>query len=104
RPQDRGQTLLLFDVVEAVGVVAAPAVCHHHPVVVRGNDLLHFLRAMLGADLIDGGRVGLERHQVGGVAPDAPACVIRVYDRLGWGRRPPWLGGRTDRGGGGAAG
>ncbi len=97
RPPEMGQTFVLGDLVAGGRVVAAPAVCSPPPVVVRGPPLLHVLSALRGAALRAGGPVGLERPQVGGRAPDAPARVIRVYDGLGGSRGPPSRGGRADR-------
>jgi hypothetical protein len=81
-------------------VVAAPVVCHHHTIIVPGNHSLHFLTARQGADLMDCGRVGLERQQVGGLAPNATARVISLYDGLGWYHSLSLRVGRTDGVGG----
>ena len=97
RPLDMRQAFLLADVVEGLGIVAAPPVRDHHAGIVRRNDLLDFLVAMAGPDLIDGRRIGLERHQVGGLAPDPPAGVIGVHHRGLRDRRPQLRVGRAHR-------
>src|SRR3954468_11521044 len=64
RAQGVGDTLLLLDPLQLLGVVALAPVGDQHPGVVVADDLADFLVAVPGADLEDGRRVGLEDHQV----------------------------------------
>ncbi len=78
RPLEMGDACLLADVVERLSIIAVPPVRDHHAGIVRWNNLLDFVMAMEGSDLIDGHRIGLKRHQVGELAPHPLAGVIGV--------------------------
>src|SRR5918996_1042087 len=76
-----GQALALLHSAEALVFIAAAPVRSHHPLVVPGDDFLHFLVSMPGAHLVDGGLVGVKGHQVGVVSTYLPARVIGVDHR-----------------------
>src|ERR671918_2370388 len=76
-----GQTLALLHSAEGFIFIAAAPVRSHHPLVVPGDDFLHFLLSMPGAHLVDGGLLGVKGHQVGFVSTYLPARVIGVDHR-----------------------
>src|ERR671918_3114292 len=73
-----GQALLLPDLSKGASFIAAAAVGDHHPRIVSGDYLLHFLVPVPGPHLIDRGLVGVEGHQVGVLSTHLPARVVSV--------------------------
>ena len=89
RAPDVGQTRWLVDVVDGLGIIAAPSSRDQDAGLIGRDDLLDGFVAMARADLIDGGRGGLACPQVSGLAADTPARVSGVPRRRLWDRRPP---------------
>jgi hypothetical protein len=77
-----GQTLLLLDLTEGVGLIAAASIGDHHPLIVPGDYLLYLLVPVPGPDLIDRGLLGVKSHQVGVLATYLPTSIVGV-DRWG---------------------
>src|SRR5918996_1882103 len=76
-----GQALALLHPAEALVFIAAAPVRSHHPLVVPGDDFLHFLVPMPGAHLVDGGLVGVKGHQVSLLSTHLPASIVSVDRR-----------------------
>src|ERR671919_1506246 len=80
-PLQVGQTLLLLHSAEGLVFVAATPVGPHHPLVVPGDDFLHFLVPVSEAHLVDGRLVGVKGHQVSLLSTHLPASIVSVDRR-----------------------
>src|SRR5918992_1840995 len=81
RPLQVGQTLLLLHSVEGLVFVAATPVRPHHPLVVPGDDFLHFLVPVSETHLVDGSLLGVKGHQVSLFSIYLPASIVSVDRR-----------------------
>src|ERR1035437_2536814 len=74
------EALLLIHSGQLVGFVAGTSIRYQSALVVARHQFPHLLVAMLGADLVDGGLVGVEHHQLGWLTTYCPTGVVGVGD------------------------